>query len=265
MNPDYPEFDYMEIVWQIRQVVRDPDPEYFVKVFSLTSEGIVAKFATPHQETLLHRLVQTECELVFRSVLGNYGEDKLQEYLSFYLESPLDAEVVRRVLSTWREKLFAMWNRKLNADEDLSTISLDGETLPSLLPLAPLVDQIFFILFTDRLFLFQFNDVLSKIVPFLKDFGFSQYLTKNGTIRRLNYIPKWLEKGIFKRDQGYCVQCERNLMGVKTIEEIHYDHIVPLAQYGCNDPVNFQLFCKECNLRKGKKKWLPPENALHFW
>jgi hypothetical protein len=188
MNPDYPEFDYMEIVWQIRQVVRDPDPEYFVKVFSPTNEGIVAKFATPHQETLLHRLVQTECELVFRSVLGNYGEDKLQEYLSFYLESPLDAEVVRKALSTWHEKLSAMWNRKLNADEDLSTIGLDGETLPSLLPLAPLIDQIFFILFTDRLFLFQFNDVLSKIVPFLKDFGSRALRLIAGTLVRCQKI-----------------------------------------------------------------------------
>jgi 5-methylcytosine-specific restriction endonuclease McrA len=71
--------------------------------------------------------------------------------------------------------------------------------------------------------------------------------------------------GIFKRDQGHCVQCDKDLTGVRAIEEAHYDHIIALAEYGTNDPANFQLFCRECNLRKGKKKWAPPESMLRFW
>ncbi len=31
----------------------------------------------------------------------------------------------------------------------------------------------------------------------------------------------------------------------------HYDHIVPLASLGLNDPCNIQLLCEACNLSKG--------------
>jgi 5-methylcytosine-specific restriction endonuclease McrA len=40
---------------------------------------------------------------------------------------------------------------------------------------------------------------------------------------------------------------------IVTGEELHYDHIVPLAEGGTNDPTNFQLLCGQCNLKKGKR------------
>jgi hypothetical protein len=257
MNPDYPEFDYMEMIWQIRQVISEPDPDYLLKIFPLQNKGIIAKFAKPHQETLLHRLIQVECEIALRTLLDNYGLDKLQEYLEHYLKPTLEPEGTKQILLAWRKRLYT--------DDERTRLFLEGEILPSLLPLSPLIDQLFFVLFTDRLFLFQFNDVLSKIVCLLKDLDFSEYLTIDGRIKRLSYLPKWLEKGIFKRDQGHCVQCDKDLTGARTIEEAHYDHIMALAEYGSNDPANFQLFCKGCNLKKGKKKWLPPESILRFW
>ncbi|WP_257133312.1 HNH endonuclease [Bacillus wiedmannii] len=42
---------------------------------------------------------------------------------------------------------------------------------------------------------------------------------------------------------------------ISTQSEIrHYNHIVPLDKYGCNDPTNFQLLCKPCNGNGWRRK-----------
>jgi len=33
-------------------------------------------------------------------------------------------------------------------------------------------------------------------------------------------------------------------------DNLHLDHMLPLAQGGTNDPTNFQLLCQRCNLTK---------------
>jgi len=45
-----------------------------------------------------------------------------------------------------------------------------------------------------------------------------------------------------------------DLSGIVDLQkEEHFDHRVPLAVGGVNDPTNIQLCCKGCNLRKSKK------------
>lgn len=109
-------------------------------------------------------------------------------------------------------------------------------------------DDVFFILFSNRILLQQFNIITSG--DFSK-FKFSKNeLTKNGRIKRTT-IPKWVKKAVYYRDKGRCVICTTDLSGViNKLEPQNFDHIVPLDLFGVNDPTNVQLLCKKCNLEK---------------
>ena len=62
--------------------------------------------------------------------------------------------------------------------------------------------------------------------------------TKRGT------ITKSMRAQIYRRDNGSCVEC-----GSK--ENLHYDHILPVAKGGSTIVENLQLLCQSCNLSKG--------------
>ncbi|MBS0272981.1 MAG: HNH endonuclease [Proteobacteria bacterium] len=51
---------------------------------------------------------------------------------------------------------------------------------------------------------------------------------------------------VWSRDGGACVRC-----GSK--EKIHFDHVLPVAKGGSNEPANIQILCQSCNLRKSDK------------
>jgi hypothetical protein len=57
------------------------------------------------------------------------------------------------------------------------------------------------------------------------------------------YIPKEVQKNVWLRDQGKCVQC-----GSK--ERLEYDHIIPASKGGSNTERNIQLLCEACNRKK---------------
>jgi hypothetical protein len=106
------------------------------------------------------------------------------------------------------------------------------------LPIARIVQDTFQILFRDRRFLLQFNS--SLLAPLLGR-------------RRVSRVtlPPWLRRAVFYRDNGQCVLCGTDLTGADFLSEaVHYDHILPLATGGSNDPTNFQLLCRPCNLTK---------------
>jgi HNH endonuclease len=54
---------------------------------------------------------------------------------------------------------------------------------------------------------------------------------------------------LLARDRGKCASC-----GTDLAQELrgaqHIDHMFPLSQGGCNDLVNLQLLCSDCNLAK---------------
>jgi hypothetical protein len=62
-------------------------------------------------------------------------------------------------------------------------------------------------------------------------------------------IPMWAIRAIYARDRGCCAACSQNV-SLELLAEVHIDHIVPLARGGCNDLVNLQLLCSECNYEK---------------
>lgn len=111
-----------------------------------------------------------------------------------------------------------------------------------------LCDDVFYILFSNRILLQQFNIIISRD---FEKFKFSKNeLTINGKIKRTT-IPRWVKKAVYHRDKGRCVICTTDLSGViNKLEPQNFDHIVPLDLFGVNDPTNVQLLCKKCNAKK---------------
>ena len=58
------------------------------------------------------------------------------------------------------------------------------------------------------------------------------------------YIPAYIRKLVFIRDNYCCVKC-----GSKKNLEIH--HIIPHAKGGSSRLENLQLLCRDCNRKKG--------------
>lgn len=113
-----------------------------------------------------------------------------------------------------------------------------------------LTDETFHLLFGNRAFLLKFNLSVSRFVDRYKAAIPAEYLGRDGKIKR-QPLPVWARDAVFYRDHGRCVLCQVDLSGLLSTDRFdHFDHIVPLASLGTNDPCNLQLLCEACNLRK---------------
>lgn len=133
-------------------------------------------------------------------------------------------------------------------------------------------DEVVHVLFNDKQFLVIFNRLVRNVIKD-KDGFYSSYLkwpegsrNVDGTIKRCP-IPKWVKRAVFYRDNGHCVFCNKNLTGLVNIfdNQKNYDHIIPLKDYGTNDPCNIQLSCEECNKKKGGKDKAPYYKYQSWW
>jgi len=126
-----------------------------------------------------------------------------------------------------------------------------------------MADEVFHILFSNRNFLLQFNELLHNTtidasIPI-------ERLTKKGTIKRIN-IPIWVKKAVFHRDKGRCVYCNTDLTNIyNTLINSNYDHMVPLDLMGVNDPCNIQLTCERCNKRKSNEEGSTGIKYIPWW
>jgi hypothetical protein len=59
-------------------------------------------------------------------------------------------------------------------------------------------------------------------------------------------IPEDVKLVVWARDGGACTRC-----GSK--QDLHFDHIIPIAKGGGNTEANIQILCQACNLRKSDK------------
>ncbi|WP_251553992.1 HNH endonuclease [Neobacillus muris] len=133
--------------------------------------------------------------------------------------------------------------------------------------LSPVViDDIFTVLFSNKLFLFEFNSQLRELIINLKVNDSPEYLKKDGVIKRCKYIPQWLKRGVFMRDKGRCQICGTDLTKILNLDNSeNYDHIIPLENGGNNDPTNFQLTCEHCNKSKGDRSMEFNSLSNRYW
>ncbi len=91
-------------------------------------------------------------------------------------------------------------------------------------------------------------------------------MKKNGVLKRCNYLNEWLKTAVYFRDKGQCQICGKDISGLfNTNNELQFDHIVPLAMGGNNDPTNFQLICENCNKKKGARNSETNNFMCTFW
>lgn len=63
---------------------------------------------------------------------------------------------------------------------------------------------------------------------------------------RSRAIPQSVKHEVWHRDGGRCVQCG-------SVQNMHFDHIIPFAKGGSHSVQNIQLLCAACNLTKGDR------------
>ena len=131
-----------------------------------------------------------------------------------------------------------------------------------------IVHSAFQIIFQDRQFLKDFHLELSKFIEkeieTIRELH-PEYVTQKNRLRRKPF-PVWLKTAVFYRDKGTCVMCRCDLSNlIRTQNQIHIDHIVPLDLFGTNDASNMQLLCSSCNTSKGARSTETSTVNVPFW
>lgn len=109
-------------------------------------------------------------------------------------------------------------------------------------------EDAFKILFDNRTFLVAFSQTIAASIRC------------SGTRIARVRPPGWLTNAVAERDAGICQLCHVPVNSPAKPEPAHFDHMIPLAAGGTNDPTNFQLVHRSCNLEKGRE----PLTTDHF-
>lgn len=241
----------------------------------------IDKVVNPEKDTLLHAFIREFYELYVSNEFYNIEDDIFDsiEYGQLYNLLDKFSSIVEHSgleLYDWDKRLalvvdkaeiqFENDNPVIKSLEDEVKIILDNLRNTILELRDDVSENVFFLLFSNKKFLFDFNLMIAEYIKpenLTKDI-FDQY----SHINRCTYIPKWLENGIIYRDRATCQNCGADLSNSFRIMEknyLHFDHIIPLEKRGTNDSTNFQLLCCKCNLLKHDKLVQPNYEYQMYW
>jgi hypothetical protein len=246
-------FSFWENVWMIDDLVKDPSIEFFLRIFPPNESETVQKLAVPSKHSLLHRLIEVETVTACREIAGSYGLEELEDHLDKILPGSYNRKFLKQDLIKWYQ------SPSLQAHDFRKS-----DLMSTMLPLSNWTDRIFAVLFSDRDFIFRFSNLLTHVVSEVDTSKYPKWFDNNGRIRRVRW-PKWLEKGLFLRDKGHCANCGADVSNLYRRSVFNIDHLIPLAQDGCNDPSNLQLLCEKCNLSKGSRIQKNQEQDFKLW
>lgn len=235
-------WDAYSIAEDIRLAVEEnPEKESFEEYFLLSRNEIKTILKNPSRWTLLHQFIKDR--FLEHQILGfeHYNNDMLDVVANEY-QTILKGYDIKHDFQKVNFDLY-----EYDEAEMLSQI----DQLRELLPLSQIAHETFQLLFSNRGFLKIFNQLVADFIASSQKSDFPEVFKRDGVLQRKK-LPVWAKRGIFYRDRGRCIGCGKDMTGVViTGEEVHYDHIVPLAIGGTNDPINFQILCRKCNLNKG--------------
>jgi len=223
----------------------NPDFGKVTDHINLSELDFIAKISKPHKETILHEVIDSVVSNVYDYMTGHSVE--------------MSVDYIR---SVFEENCFSLpsW---LNEDEiELHIRELDELFVPIIKKISEVV---FYLLFSDRIFCYKFQAIISSLISNIKKVSCPILLRKDGVLNRPKHIPTWLKKAIFYRDKGRCQLCYRDITGLLLPNVYELDHMIPLANSGSNDPTNFQLICPDCNRSKYKKRIIKPQLISSYW
>jgi len=204
------------------------------------------KVARPDRDTLLHEVIRNVMGFHLDYSTGHFPEEEIEHYRSILEEAGLRQPP---------------WLCECHIREHIG--ELDRLLTKAVHILTP---SVFYVLFSDRQFLKAFQVRVAAYISTLKREDHPDLLAKDGVLRRPKHLPSWLKSGIFYRDRGRCQRCSKDMTGLgRPVNDLHLDHIIPLAASGSNDPTNFQLLCADCNLGKGRHTMHYPPKFAPYW
>jgi hypothetical protein len=221
--------------------------DYFEDFVDYKDAAFSDRVGVPQQHTHLHVFLQNLEVLSKESAFYDVPHSENFEFIESYL----------RVTGLDLPKWFCV-------DE----IDEHSPEVKALIPKAAAVaaEAAFEILFNDREFPYEFQLRLREVIKRVDTPHPANYYEDNMRVKRVTYLPKWLERAVYHRDRGRCQDCLKDVSGeVYHLEIYHMDHVLPLADGGTNDPTNFQLLCQECNLKKGRHGKRPRNRQIKFW
>lgn len=236
---------------------------------------------SPQKRTLLHSFI----EHFFSCLISNefyyfkddYFDSPDEQLLSEFIEDKsllfYDCSLDITSFTEESDQIEYEFEQEYEKDEpDTQSIEnrarnlLDRMETTLLLNINKLTDSVFYLLYSNKNFLFKFNHFISSyITPSLLP---SEIFDDHNHIRRCSSLPKWLQNGIIYCDRATCQHCGFDLSNsfrVLEVGKMHFDHIIPLEKGGTNDSTNFQLLCSECNLKKNDNLVLPDYHYQMYW
>ena len=207
-------------------------PHYFdFFTFSLDEKDLIL-CSKPAKFTILHRIIESSILFDISHTLKKVGQEVYED-----IYADLEAYSITYIKhdeyqgEDFHEYLCGLYEREL----------------------CPFLEKnVFFLLFEDREVMKKFNLGIAEKVSELKYSTWPHYLKRDGVLKRNTYWPKWLKEGVYRRDNGHCAICKKDLSGLLSNgPNLSIDHIVPLNLGGTNDPTNLQILCSDCNTDKG--------------
>lgn len=243
------EYEFDNIVYEIASLI-DGSVTAEVDFWNFNIRIFVSRATTFSKKTLLHLYIVT-------TTLNHYHREFRKNGDLIEIDD----------LEKWYS-IFKLYNVKINPYNSPDTKEIlkwyeDNEDAFARL-FDRISDEVFHVLFPNRNFLLRFNMLVSKTIREEVTIP-KRLLTQKGTIKR-TAIPSWVRSGVFHRDKGKCIFCNKDLTGVfTTLNKSNFDHIVPLDLHGCNDPCNLQLACETCNKTKSNTAPSTSRFYLPWW
>ena len=242
------DFRFHYVVYELASMVEGnaSEPYSFIEV-NWESPAVIQSLCRFSKVSILHYYIFAETAVYFRrdyrKNADSFEQDEIAEIEVLFqtygvkLNSFEEFYKLRKAELRDYDNVFYQW---FSSQEDQFEELWEVVTL-----------EVFQLLFANRAFLLDFNQSLAEYLRSGVVSVPSNYLSKSGHIKRDGHIPSWLKKAVYFRDHGRCVLCQKDLTGLISVDQtLHYDHIVPLHQWGINDPCNIQLLCDKCNLQK---------------
>lgn len=222
-------YGFANFTWSLFLGEESGVPEYMpITHVDTRSKRLQERRQKPHRDTILHLYLQRLYRISYMRAFEEHRDDMLDLIV-------LEYETVLK----YYDIPFLPFELPPEMSHGYEQIVIPRiDYLRRKIPVSRIAQDTFQLLFRDRRFLMTFNLAVAR------------GSVGSPRVRRVS-LPNWLRRGVFYRDNGRCIACKKDLTGAGFLNDgVHFDHIVPIAEGGSNDPTNFQLLCAGCNHHK---------------